>query len=99
MTLGRLNTRLAAATMLIRGPVNLVEYAAVFEVRRLYLRPAAELLVVNGDELNFRKALHVLRVGLGRIGRPVIVPGRQLLTLIGVEVVEIGPRHFARALR
>ena len=43
--------------------VDLVEYAAVAEMIRLRLRPAAEDRIVDGDQLDFRQFLRVWSAG------------------------------------
>ena len=90
----RPGARRGAAAGLLAG-VDLVEHAAVGEVRLLRLGPAAEHLV-DGEQARLRELLRVL-LGDLRIDRPVEVLRRDLLAFRRVEVLEIGLRDGARA--
>ena len=68
--------------------VNLVEDAAVGEVRFLRFLPAAENLV-DGNEFEFREAGDVGGVGLFGVTGTVVVFGGEFLAGGGLEVVEI----------
>ena len=50
-----------------------IERTAVGEMRLMCLRPAAEQLVVDGDQLDLGEALDVLRIGKLGLRRPVVV--------------------------
>src|SRR5207237_5096683 len=73
---------------------DLIEHAAVAEVRALHTGPAAE--VRDGRELEGREAGRVARGNLA-VARPVEVPRDDLLAFLAVEIVEVRHRHLARA--
>src|SRR3546814_5787001 len=66
---------------------NLVEQAAVVEVRCLGTRPTAEV-AVNRKHLELRKILGIFRCHL-RIARAVIIPGDDFLGFRRVEELQI----------
>src|SRR3546814_13380024 len=70
---------------------NLVEQAAVGEVRCLGTRPTAEV-AVDRKHLELRKILGVFRRHL-RIARAVIIPGDDFLGFRRVEELQIGLRY------
>src|SRR5437763_17085798 len=72
---------------------DLIEHAAIAEVRALYLRPAAK--VGDGGELQWREARRMACGDLG-IARPVAVARDDLLPFLAVQVPEVGHRHLAR---
>src|ERR1700761_5055489 len=76
--------------------IDLVEDAAVGEVRRLRLGPATEG-VVDREGLDLGELARVLR-GHRRVDRAVEVPCLDLLRLGRVEIVEVGLRDRARSL-
>src|SRR3989304_4809525 len=78
------------------GLVDLVEDPAVGEVGPLGLLPASED-VVDGDEFYPREGVRVL-LGHRLEARPVEMPGRDLLPLGCVEVLEVGLGHRPGAL-
>ena len=53
--------------------IDLVEDAAVSEMHLLRIAPTAEYLIIDCDELHLRKALHIGRIGVLRMARPVVV--------------------------
>src|SRR6185437_16812805 len=76
--------------------VDLVEDAAIGEMRRLRLAPAAEDLV-DCEERDLRELVGMPRGDLGK-ARPVEIARRELLALGGVEESEIGLGRLARAV-
>ena len=71
--------RNAHAGRLLCRLIDLVEDAAVVEMGRLRLCPAAENRVVDGDELQLGEALQILRIGRLGLRRAVVVRGDDLL--------------------
>ena len=74
---------------------NLVEAAAVGEVRLLRLLPAAEG-VVDGYQLELGELLGVLRATLAWVGGGSNA-WRNLLAFLGVQIIEVGLAVRARA--
>src|SRR5690606_1983935 len=83
--------------LFVAGLVDLVERAAVAEMRLLRPLPAAEDRVVDGDQLHLGKLAGELGGHL-LVGGPVVIAGDDLLGLRGVQELEVGLRRRARAL-
>src|SRR5207244_4309449 len=96
-TLWRLRSvREKSMSGLLSGAQDLVVGRAVVEVLLLRLAPAAEHLV-DGEEIDLREVLRVL-LQQGRRARAQLVLRRDLLCLIGPQVLQIGLGLLARAL-
>src|SRR5215470_1080708 len=76
---------------------DLIEHAAVREVRALHVRPTAERLI-HRDQRNGAEYVGVARERL-RIARTEEVAGRDLLSFGRIEEMQIGLRNSARAPR
>ena len=83
---------------LVGGLVNLVEDAAITEMLRLCFRPSTKLRIINSDQLDVRQLLQQILRDNGRIGRTVEMLGRNVLSLVGIEILQVSLGSLAGAL-
>src|SRR5438105_12218209 len=86
----KLDSKLRSALAVLR--VDLVEDAAIGEVRLLRVGPAAED-IVDRESLHGPELARILGGGL-RITRAIVIPARNVLTLGAIEILEVLFRHF-----